>query len=134
MRYAEFRPRWYRPRMSTWWWLKRWSSLAFILRELSSVFIVWFVVFFLCFVGALGRGENAYLEFLTWAGSPRILILNVVSFGFVVFHAVTWFNLAPQAMVVRLGGKRVPGILIAAANYAAWAVMSALAAWVIVGD
>jgi fumarate reductase subunit C len=59
--------------------------------------------------------------------------LNVVSLFFVVFHAVTWFNLAPQAMVVRLGGKRVPGAWIAAANYAAWALASALAAWILLG-
>ena len=50
---------------------------------------------------------------------------------FVAFHAVTWFNLAPQAMVVRLRGKRVPGVWIAAANYAAWAVVSALVAWLV---
>ena len=119
--YTEFRPRWYRPMMSTWWWLKRWSSLAFILRELSSVFIAWFVVFFLLLVAALGRGEPAYREFLAWAAHPRVLSLNVVTLAFVVFHAVTWFNLAPRAMVVHLGSRRVPGGWIAAANYAAWA-------------
>lgn len=131
--YREFRPRWYRPRMSTWWWLKRWSSLAFILRELSSVFVAWFVVFFLLLVGALTRGAPAYAQFLAWAASPRILILNVVALAFIVFHAITWFNLAPQAMVVRLGRKRVPGAMIAGANYAAWVVASVVAAWLIVG-
>lgn len=131
--YREFRPRWYRTQMSTWWWLKRWSSLAFILRELSSIFVAWFVVFFLFLVAALTRGAQAYAQFLGWAASPRILILNVVSLIFIVFHAVTWFNLAPQAMVVRLAGKRVPGVVIAGANYAAWVVTSAVAAWLIVG-
>jgi len=131
--YREFRPRWYRPKMSTWWWLKRWSSLAFILRELSSIFIGWFVVFFLLLVGALTRGAQAYEQFLSWAASPRIVILNAVSLAFIVFHAITWFNLAPQAMVVRVGGKRVPGALIAGGNYAAWVVATALVAWLIVG-
>ena len=37
------------------------------------------------------------------------MVLNVITFVFVVFHAVTWFNLAPKAMVVHLGGKRLPG-------------------------
>ena len=47
-----------------------------------------------------------------------MLALNVVSLFFVVFHAITWFNLAPKAMVVRVGNTRVPGLLIAASNYA----------------
>lgn len=129
--YREFHPRWYRPRISTWWWLKRGSHLAFILRELSSIFVAWSVVFFLLLVTAVSRGEDAYREFLSWTGSPGILLLNLVSLFFVVFHAVTWFNLAPQALVARLGGKRVPGAWIAASNYAAWSLVSALVAWVI---
>ena len=63
-----------------------------------------------------------------------MVALNVVSLLFVVFHAVTWFNLAPQAMAVRLRGQRVPGIWIAASNYAAWVVVSALVAWLISSD
>jgi fumarate reductase subunit C len=57
--------------------------------------------------------------------------LNVVALFFVLFHAVTWFNLAPQAMVVRLRGKRVPGARIVALNYLALAVLSAVIVWVI---
>jgi fumarate reductase subunit C len=131
--YREFHPRWYRPRISTWWWLKRGSHLAFILRELSSIFVAWSVVFFLLLVTALSRGESAYREFLSWAGSPGILLVNLASLLFVVFHAVTWFNLAPQAVLVRLRGKLVPGAWIAASNYAAWLLVSALVAWVILG-
>ncbi|PYO57020.1 MAG: fumarate reductase subunit C, partial [Candidatus Rokuibacteriota bacterium] len=41
----------------------------------------------------------------------------------------TWFNLTPKAMVVRLGGKRVPDWVILGSNYAAWLVLSALVAF-----
>jgi len=44
---------------------------------------------------------------------------------------VTWFNLAPKAMAVRLGGKRLPGIAVAAPNYAAWVVVSAIVTWIV---
>ncbi len=131
--YTEYHPRWYRRRISTYWWLKRRSYLAFILRELSSIFVAWFVVYLLLLVRAVGRGDESYQQFLSWSGSAGILLLNVVTLFFVVFHAITWFNLAPQAMVVRVRGKRVPGILIAGLNYAAWAVVSALLAWIILG-
>ena len=66
-------------------------------------------MFLLLLVRAVSQGEPAYQQFLEWAGHPLVVLLNVVSFFFVVFHAVTWFNLAPQAMVVRVGGTRVPG-------------------------
>jgi len=131
--YRAFHPRWYRPRMSTWWWLKRRSHVAFILRELSSIFVAWFVIFFLLLVAAVSRGEIAYWEFLSWAARPGTLLLNLVSLSFIVFHAVTWFNLTPQALVVRLRGRRVPGPLIAASNYAAWVLLSALVAWLVLG-
>lgn len=131
--YADFHPRWYRPRMSTWWWLLRRSSLAFILRELSSLFVAWCVVYLLLLLRALSRGEDAYRGFLAWAASPGILALNLVSLLFIGFHAVTWFNLAPQAMVVRVRGRRVPESVIAAANYAAWVLVSAFVAASIVG-
>ncbi len=132
--YTPFHPRWSRPRISTWWWLKRQSSRAFILREVSSVFVGWFVVFFLLLVAAVGRGEVAYQEFMAWAANPIIVLVNVVSLFFIVFHAVTWFSLAPQAMVVHMRGKRVPGKLIAASNYGLWVVTSLLVAWIILAS
>lgn len=131
--YTDYHPRWIRPRVSTYWWLERWAYLKFILRELSSVFVAWFVVYLLMLVRAVSQGELAYQQFLDWSGRPAVALLNVVSLLFIVFHAITWFNLAPQAMVVQVGGKRVPGVLIAASNYAAWVVVSAVVAWLFLG-
>jgi fumarate reductase subunit C len=132
--YTEYHPRWFRPRVSTYWWLKRRSYLAFILRELSSVFVAWFVAYLLLLVRAVSEGESSYRQFLSWSGRPVVLFVNVVGLSFVVFHAITWFNLAPQALVVRVRGKRVPGVLIAASNYLAWAAASALVAWLVLGS
>ena len=129
--YTEYHPRWYRPRMSTWWWLRSGHYLAFILRELSSVFVAWSVVYLLLLVRAVSQGEASYQQLVSWSRSPGILVVNVVSLIFVVYHAVTWFNLAPQAMVVHLRGRRVPGAWIAASNYGAWALVSALVAWLV---
>jgi fumarate reductase subunit C len=131
--YNEYHPRWLRRRVSTYWWLERRSYFAFIVRELSSIFVAWTVVYLLMLVAAAGRGEAAYQEFLAWSRQPLVLSLSIASFVLVTFHAVTWFNLAPQAMVVRLGARKVPGLWIAASNYAAWIVVSALVAWLVLG-
>jgi fumarate reductase subunit C len=131
--YIDHHPRWHRTRVSTYWWLQRWSYLGFILREVSSAFVIWFVLFLLLEIRAASLGEDAYRQFVDWARNPLVLALNVISLFFIVFHAVTWFNLAPKAMVVHMGGRRVPGVWIAASNFAAWAVVSALIAWLVFG-
>ena len=132
--YTAHHPRWIRTRVSTYWWLRRGSYLAFILRELSSIFVGWFVVYLLMLVRAVSRGASEYQAFLAWSGKPAVLLLNVVSLFFIVYHAITWFNLAPKAMVVRVGGTRVPGFLIAGSNYLAWAMASALVGWLLLGN
>ncbi len=130
--YTEYHPRWYRSRVSTWWWLARWPYLKFILREISSVFVAWFVVLLLLQIRALSHGPESYARFQHWLQNPLILLLNLVTLFFVVFHAITWFNLTPRAMAVRFRGKRVPDLLIVGTNYAAWAAISLVVAWFLV--
>ena len=127
--YTEFHPRWYRPRVSTYWWLWSWPYTKFVLREMSSIFVAFFVVITLFQIRALGRGPVAYARFEARLHSPLLVMLNLVVFGFVLLHTITWFNLAPKAIVVRVGGRRVPGLLIAASNYGAWLVLSGIVAW-----
>ena len=131
--YTAYHPRWIRTRVSTYWWLRRASYLAFILRELSSIFVGWFAVYLLLLVRAVSQGASSYEAFLDWSGRPAVLALNFVSLLFIVYHAITWFNLAPKAMVVRVGNTRVPGLLIAGSNYLAWAIASALVGWLLLG-
>ena len=126
---TEYLPKSFRTHMSTYWWLGRWPYLKFILRELSSVFIAWFVIMTLLQISALKRGPADYVEFERWLRNPIPVALNAISLLFVVFHAVTWFNLAPKAMAIRMGGKRVPGVLIAVPNYFAWLLISAAITW-----
>lgn len=122
-----------RPRVSRFWWVHRRSYLLFVLRELSSVFVAWFVVYLLLLVGAVHRGSDSYQGFLEWSGRPWMLLLNIVTLAFVLLHATTWFNLAPKAMVLRVGGRRLPTRAVAAAHFTAWAVTSAVVAWIVLG-
>jgi fumarate reductase subunit C len=129
--YTPFHPRWYRKRVSVWWWLKKGSYALFVLRELTSVFVALFAVLVLAQIRAVSRGPEAYAQFLALMKTPFVLALNAVTLAFVLFHAVTWFNLAPKAMVMRLRGKRVPDWVVAASNYLAWAFLSAAVAFFI---
>jgi fumarate reductase subunit C len=124
--YTEFHPRWYRPPISTYWWLGKWPYVKFILRELSSVAVAWTVAITLGLIYSVSRGPEGYADFEALMRQPWMIFLNVIAFAFLIFHSITWFNLAPKAMPVRIGGKRVPDVLIAGPQYLAWFVVSAI--------
>lgn len=131
--YTPYHPRWLRTRTSTWWWLGKWAYLRFILRELSSVAVAWIVAYLVLLVRAIAQGPVAYETFVAEARAPFVLGANLVALAFVVFHAVTWFDLAPKAMVVRIGGRPVPGLAVALAHYALWGAVSVALVRIAVG-
>ena len=123
--------RYYRRRVPLMWWAQRRSYTKFMLRELSSVFVAVFVVELLFLVRAVANGPSAYQGFLDTMANPAMIVLNVVAFAFLLLHAVTFANLTPRAMVVRLRGRRVPSRMILAGVYAGWLVVTAFLAWLV---
>ena len=147
----------YRQPVSRLWFLKKRTYFVFVLRELSSIFVGWSAVFLMIMLFAVGRGEAAYQNFLNWAASPVVVVVNVVALAFLVLHTVTWFALTPQAMevrlggrqvsrvkmvnvagrivpaatVVRVGGRRIPPGMIIASQYAGLIVVSAFLIWLV---
>ena len=126
-----YHPRWLRRRVSTYWWLQKRSYFAFVLREGSCLFVAWFVVYLLLLIRRVLMGDAAYQEFLAWSARPSVLLLNIVSFLFLILHAVTFFDAAPRALVVHVGTRRVPEQVIGLSHYAAWLVASALVFWLV---
>jgi fumarate reductase subunit C len=129
--YTLYHPRWYRRRVSVWWWLRKWSYAGFVLREFTSVFVAFFALVYLWQLSAVAQGPVAYAQFIARLKTPLFLALNTVAFLFVLFHTITWLNLTPKAMVVRLRGTRVPDAVIIGLNYAAWLVVSGAVAFVL---
>ena len=124
-RYKRYRPWLYRSPHPILWWTKKWAYVRFILRELTSLAVVAYAVVLLFFVRSVFEGPEAYRGFIELLGSPISIALHAGAFLFVVFHSVTWFNLAPRAMVLRLGRRRVPSTVILVGNYLMWVVISA---------
>jgi fumarate reductase subunit C len=125
----EYHHRWLRRRVSTYWWLEKPSYFAFVLRESTCMFVAWSVLYLLLLVRAVLQGDSGYREFLAWSAKPGILLLNLLAFAALLYHAVTFFAAAPQAMVVHLGRRRVPGQLVLAGHYAAWLAASVVVSW-----
>jgi fumarate reductase subunit C len=124
--------RYHRQRVPLLWWARRRSYTAFLLRELSSVFVALFVVELLLLVGAVARGPAAYQSLLDRMANPAVVALNLVALAFVLYHAVTFANLTPRAMVVRVRGRKVPPRAILAGVYLGWIVVTAFLAWLVV--
>jgi fumarate reductase subunit C len=124
--------RYYRRPMPLLWWTKRRSYTIFMLRELSSVFVGLFVVELLLLVRAVASGPSAYDDFLDLMANPAMIVLNLIALAFLLLHTITFANLTPRAMVVRLRGRRLPSRAILAGVYAGWLVVTVFLAWLVV--
>ena len=129
--HTPYHPRWYRTPVSTYWWMQQWSYFRFVLRELTSLGVAYSCVILLCFIRALSLGPEAYEALLRRLASPVVILFTSISLLLVLFHTITWFSLSAHAMAVRVGGKRIPGVLITASNYVAWLVVSGILVWLL---
>ncbi|MCH7876295.1 MAG: fumarate reductase subunit C [Gemmatimonadetes bacterium] len=131
--YRPYHPKWHRTPIPIFWWVRKRAYLKFTARELTSLFVAYSAVLLMVHVRAAGGSEEAYERFISWLQSPLVVALHVVVFIALLCHTVTWLNLAPKAMVIRLGGRRLPDAAIVLGHYAAWLSVSGLLAWVLVG-
>jgi len=127
------RARWHRERTPIFWWTERGAYVFFILRELTSLAVGWTCLLLLAWAWSLSAGPEAFERFGGFLRRGPVLVVNALAFAGLLFHTVTWLHLAPKAMVLKLGGRRVPDAAILVAHYAAWAAASAVVAWALVG-
>ena len=118
--------------MSSWWWLQRKNYFLFMVRELSAVFVGLFTLISLLGVYRLSQGEDTYQLYLSALQTPSARVLFVVILLFSLYHTLTWIHLTPMVMVVRIGSKTVPPILVLIASYLAWMMISLILFYLLV--
>jgi fumarate reductase subunit C len=131
--YTPYHPRWLRQPVSTYWWVGKWSYFRFILRESTCMFVAWCLAYLLLLIRAVTHGSDGYAAFIQWSSTPYVLAVNIIAFVLIVFHAVTFFEAVPQAIVVHIAGRRLPGHLVKAGHYFGWAAVSGFVAWLLMG-
>lgn len=119
--------------MPIFWWLGKLSYTKFITRELTSLAVAYSAIILLVQIWVLSRGRDAYEHFVRWLQSPVALILHTVVVLVLLFHTFTWLNLAPKALVLRVGGRRVPDQAVLAAHYLGWVAATSLVIWYLLG-
>jgi fumarate reductase subunit C len=119
--------------MPIFWWLGKLAYVRFITRELTSLAVAYAALALVLWVSSLLPQETIADAFVRRLHSPMAVAFHILVVAALVFHSVTWLNLAPKALVLRLGKRRLPDGAVIATHYAAWAVASALVAWVLAG-
>lgn len=103
----------------------------FIIRELTSIFVAAYAVILLFQLSALRQGPEAWEVLIATFSTPLSIVLHIVIMVFVLYHTITWFMLAPSAMVLKIGKMKVPDFAIIGGNFLMWIVLSIGIAWMI---
>lgn len=123
----------YRREFPNTWWLKRRPYFLFMVRELTSLFVAGYCVFLLMLIARFARGPAVYPDVVELMTSPFSIIFHALALPPVLYHTVTWFNLTPKILVLRIGEERVPPALIAGSFYAGWIAVSVAVGWMVLG-
>lgn len=114
------------------WWLRSRAYLLFVVREFTSVLIAAYLVVFLIFLQRLAAGPSSYESYLRWLAQPAVVAFHLLALAAALYHSVTWLELTPLTVVIRIRDRRVPAQTIVAANVAAWIAVSIVIAWLVV--
>lgn len=93
-------------RPSKFWWLREPRYISIFLRELSSVFILGYILLYLQILSGLRGGST---NFLSQLGTAPFLALSSVMLAFSLYHSVTWFSLLGRAQPIRVAGLVLQG-------------------------
>lgn len=106
------------------WWLGHRRYVAYMVRELTSLFIGLYCAVLVVGLFRLAQGRAAWDGFIAALSSPVGVLLQMICLALAAYHSVTWFALTPKAMPLVVRGEPVPPNAIVGAHYAAWAVVS----------
>lgn len=112
------------------WWMRNSFYRAYMMREFSSIFIAIYAVVLLVGLVRLSQGAQAWEGWLAALQSPLSIGLNGVSLLFALYHSVSWFKLAPQAIPPQISGIRIRAGLVIGLHYVAFFLLSIIVvAW-----
>ena len=103
---------------------------VYVLRELTSFLVMFYSFLTLLGLAALATSAERWNAFLASQQSTAMLVFHAVALlYFMFFQTFPWFKLAPKAMPVWLGEKKLPDNYIIIGHYIAWIVVSVFILW-----
>jgi fumarate reductase subunit C len=113
-----------RPISKTTWFLSNARYKAYMVHEISSIFVALYMVQLIFGLFALASGEAAWEGYLSFLQSPLVILLTLIGLVFFIIHTTSWFKAVPQATRIMRGEDVVPGKILVTAHYAIWAAVS----------
>ena len=115
----------------TTWYMRNGRYKVYVLRELTSFLVAFYCFLTIFALAALASDSpdrwNAFLVSQQSTGMTIFHLLALLYFLF--FQTFPWFKLAPKAMPVQLGEKKLPDSFIIIGHYVVWILLSAFIFW-----
>ncbi len=119
-----------RPFSKTTWYLRNGRYKVYMLREMTCLLVGFYAFLSIFALAALAAGPDQWNGFLASQQNPVMIAFHAIALlYFLVYQTFAWFKLAPKAMPVQLGEKKLPGGIIVIVHYVAWVVLSAFIFW-----
>ena len=123
------RKKYVRPMTAT-WWQKLDFYKAYMVREATSIFAVWFCIVLL--YGVLCLTSNpvpglGIVDFIGFLRNPIVVFLNIITLIATLYHTATYFVMTPKVMNIIVKNERLPHHVLRNALWAVTAVISVIA-------
>ena len=120
-----------RPISKTTWYMRNGRYKVYMLREMTSLIVGFYTFLTIYALAALSANSpDVWNQFISSQQSTAMAVFHAVALLYFLFYQTfPWFKLAPKAMPVQIGEKKLPGSYIVIGHYVAWAVVSAFIFW-----
>jgi fumarate reductase subunit C len=94
-------------------------------------FLVAFYTFLTIFaLAALAKSPDSWNAFLASQQGAGMTIFHALALLYFLFYQTfPWFKLAPKAMPIQIGEKKLPDAYIIIGHYVAWVIISVFILW-----
>ena len=120
-----------RPMSKTTWFMRNGRYKVYVLREMSSFLVTFYSFLTIYALKVLGADSpDQWFAFLASQQSVAMMIFHALALLYFLFYQTfPWFKLAPKAMPVYLGEKKLPDSYIIIGHYVVWVIVTLFILW-----
>src|SRR5210317_1764852 len=121
-----------RPVSKTTWYMRNGRYKKYMLREVTCLLVAIYCFISIAGLAALADSPGRWAEFIAEFTGPGWVAFHTFSLIFyLIFMTFDWFKLAPKAMPVQLGEKKLEDSYIIIGHYVAWVVITLFILWLV---
>ena len=120
-----------RPMSKTTWYMRNGRYKLYMMREMTSFLVTFYSFLTICALAILATDSpDRWNAFLASQQNTAMIVFHALALLYFLFYQTfPWFKLAPKAMPVQLGEKKLPDSYIIVSHYVVWLVVSIFILW-----